>query len=132
MASYAGIIQANCQRVVTDLLAVAVQYCTLTSAPGVEPRTWSGWTPTTGVLSAQTIAQEFDEARGEWVRRYRASIRTSDAVALKQGDQVQLADGTIWAVDAKLSGAIGYGSFKYGLVRDIGTLATGGDRKAGQ
>ncbi len=132
MASVISSIQTALRTVVTDFLSTTVGYRTLTSAYGVEPRTYStSWTSAGAVVTKKTNRQEYDERRGEFTRNERLQIRTSDAVELKQGDQFRLAssDAQIWAVDERVSG--GPGSALYLCVRSIPTQVGGGDRGGG-
>ncbi len=131
MTSFITDIQTQLREVVTDYLSSAVQYRTLTSGYGVEPRTYSSWVTIAAVVTQQANTQEFDDNRGTFKRMDRIKIRTSDAVALITGAQFRFAtsDAQIWAMESRTS--TGPGSTMYTATRDLPTISSGGDRHGG-
>lgn len=129
--SYVDSIRTSLRAVVSQLLATSVEYRTMTSVYGVDTRAYGSWTTSAAVVTGPTHMQSFDEIRGEQVRHEVLSVRLSDAIDLRQGDQVRLAsdDAQIWAIDGRESG--GPGSYRYSCVRDHETLVSGGNRGGG-
>jgi hypothetical protein len=129
MTSVIGTIQANSRTVVGDILSTAVETRRITSAPGVDTRTWGAWTPQAGTLLSNRNERIYDEARAEYRQAQRLTIRFPDTVVLSHGDQLRLADGTVWGFTMEDAG--GPGSVRYVFEIELGLIASGGDRKGG-
>ncbi len=112
----ADLIQSQVQRALT-ILGRTWSYRTLTSSSnGVTQPTFSGWTPVAAVFTAQATTIQHEENSGRLVSHQMASLRITDAIKLKEGDQVQGPDGATWAIDAIASR--GEGSIRYQIRLD--------------
>ncbi len=106
------------------------QYRVLTSAPGVDTRTYGTATDIVGHQSNRTHSEAFENERGVWMRQERCSFRTSDgATELKQGDQLADPNSVYWAVTGIASS--GVGTRRYELTRDVPLYAEGTSRNGG-
>ena len=104
----------------------------MTSAYGIEPRTYDAvWMLFTGLGTAGSFQELYDQDRREWRRAEVQRLRSADneiLPPLKNGDQVKDAEGAVWAVVG--SPTSGPGSVAYTLERDKPLLADQ-DRKGG-
>lgn len=115
---------------ITSGLGETWQYRKLTSAPGVDTRTYGTATDIAGHQSARSHSEAFQDDRGVWMKQERCSFRVSDATTeLAQGDQLVDTASVYWAV-ASL-GSCGVGTRRYELVRDVPFFAEGSSRKGG-
>ena len=106
------------------------QYRKLTSAPGVDTRTYGTATDIVGHQSGRTHSEKFQDERGAWVREERCSFRVSDATtALTQGDQLADPSSVYWAVVGIASS--GVGTVRYDLSRLVPLYAEGSSRNGG-
>ena len=106
------------------------QYRKLTSAPGVDTRTYGTATDIVGHQSNRVHSEAFEDARGAWVREERCSFRVSDATTeLTQGDQLADPSSVYWAVVGVAS--TGVGTRRYDLSRNVPLYAEGSSRGGG-
>lgn len=95
-------------------------YRPITSAPGVEPRTYGIWVAQTGQFQEKVASQIYDETRNmRWLRR-RAHYVVPDTLALAEGSQVSIgAAQPFWevsSIDEPHQKHMGH--ITYALVRD--------------
>ncbi len=115
---------------VTDGIGETWQYRLLTSAPGVDTRTYGTATNIVGHQSNRTHSEGFQNDQGVWMRQEKCSFRTSDALQeLKQGDQLSDPSSIYWAVVGVAS--TGVGTRRYELTRDVPLYAEGTSRNGG-
>lgn len=94
-----------------------------TSAPGVEPPTWT--TPATALQARRadrTKEVTYDSLTSRYVERTTCQVTTFDDADVKNGDQV-VGDGLTWAVLAVV--ATGQGLRRLTLVNDVPYLGAG-------
>lgn len=106
------------------------QYRKLTSAPGVDTRTYGTATDIAGHQTGRAHSEAFQDGRGAWVREERCSFRVSDATTeLTQGDQLVDTASVYWAVVGIASSGIG--TRRYDLSRSVPLYAEGSSRNGG-
>jgi len=129
MTSVIPNIQQGLRLVAGDFLSTKVLWRKLLSNAVVEPRLYAPWVSVTGVLTNETRRQEYDPERGRYQTIITRSFRTADnAYKLSNGDQIKLADQTVYGV-ASIDSS-GPGSIRYGLEQVAGSIVAGGDRGA--
>ncbi len=122
-------IQAAMRSVLTTLGA-SWTYRALTSARDAETRTYGTPAAMTVHKVSEQNGLEFDDKKGAWVRRVRATIKVTDATALVVGDQAIDPDGKHWHVDGSSDGSAIDGITRYALSREI-PIKGGADRGGG-
>ncbi len=131
-AALSGSVRASIRAILQTVPAYLGEnwfYQRMTTGPADSPRTYG--TPTTFAvhITGRTTGEEYDERRQVWLRKERARLRVSDALAdLHQGDQVIDPAGTLYAVRGIESS--GVGTIAYTIERDI-PLKAGPDRAGG-
>lgn len=129
-------LRADIQTQLRDVVSVTSgigetwQYRAVSSAPGVEPRTYGALTDLVGHQSNRSHSEAFQDNRGAWVRQERCGFRVSDATTeLTQGDQLVDPNGIYWAIVGIMS--TGVGTRRYDLVRDVPLYGEGTSRGGG-
>lgn len=127
-------IEANSRAVLrsdSNGLATVWQYRRLTSAPGVEPRTYSDWADFDTLPTSGQHTEGYDLERATFTQSASQRVRCPDdeiSPPLEQGDQVKDPKEAVWAVMGV--GSSGPGSIAYSINRENGLMADG-DRKGG-
>lgn len=110
-------------RTVPGILGENWWYQRLTSGPAAEARTYAAMTVVAVHVTGRTTLEEYDDRRQMFVRKERARMRLSDALAdLHQGDQVIDQTGLVYAVRG--IEASGVGTIAYTIERDLPLVAS--------
>jgi hypothetical protein len=104
-------------------------YRTLTSDPDVTPRTYSVFASVDAVCRLSHV-ERYDEHRRQHVREEQGALLITDAIAMKQGDQVKSPAGNIYTVRGVLSQANNAGTVLLDIGRTV-PLIGGADRGQG-
>lgn len=119
--SLRDVIAAGLRTVVgeTTGFGETAEYRRITSGPVAEPRTYGAWTDIEGHFSGVINAEEYRDDHGAWMRTETAGFRCSDALRLRQGDQIRMPNDTsdVWAVVGIASS--GVGTIRYDLRRQV-------------
>lgn len=106
------------------------QYRRITSAPGVDTRTYGTLTDIVGHQISRSHTESFRDDQGVWMRKEQCSFRVADnATELTQGDQLVDPSGIYWAVMGIASS--GVGTRRYELAREVPLYSEGSSRKGG-
>lgn len=127
--SIQDIIATTLRQIPTLMSSTGLQYKLLTSAPGVEPRTWSAsWTALVGQFQKKMANQTRDEHTGTWYLRRRAHLTVSDqAVSLPEGSLVGISGEDPFTVSAtEDQHEVRPGLITYKCYRDEPLLTDGG------
>lgn len=106
------------------------QYRQITSAPGIDTRTYGTLTDIVGHQVNRSHTETFQNERGVWMKQERCSFRVPDSTTeLKQGDQLVDTASVYWAVIGIVSS--GVGTRRYELARDVPLYTEGSSRNGG-
>jgi hypothetical protein len=123
--SFDTIIRNTLRTVIPTLLGTAnLQYRTLTSGPGVEPRTYSAWTALAGHMVERQAVQTYDEDRAMWILNHMGAVQVADTIFLPEGSQVAVGGvAPIWAVSGRDAHQHALGLHGYSLTYEEPLLA---------
>jgi hypothetical protein len=121
-------------RRVPGLLGETWTWRVRTSAPGVEPITFSATSSLPALFTGMHIGLEDDPKTNSRKRMARARLRVSDLVVIPFGAEAIEPDGTVWSVGGQVGDgpveSSGIGTIAYHLQREL-TSAVGMNRGGG-